>query len=175
MAEIIIKSGDITKLTDVDAIVNAANKRLIAGGGVDGAIHRAAGPLLQLKCLTLHGCPTGEAKITKGYGLPCKYIIHTVGPIWKGGRQNEEELLKGCYRSTLKLAMENHIKSIAFPSISTGVYHYPLDKAVEIAIRTVRDFLTEYPESGIEKIVFVAFDQQTEEAYKNAYAALAEG
>lgn len=166
MTDIEVRLGDITKLTDVDAIVNAANKRLIASGGVDGAIHRAAGPLLQLKCLTLHGCPVGEAKITPGYGLQCKYIIHTVGPVWKGGGQREMELLKNCYQNTLELAAKNHIKSIAFSSISTGVYHFPMEQAAEIAVKTVSDFLTGHLEARIEKVIFVAYDKVAEETYR---------
>ncbi|MEJ2194315.1 MAG: O-acetyl-ADP-ribose deacetylase [Ignavibacteriaceae bacterium] len=163
MSEIIkILQGDITRL-DVDAIVNAANTSLLGGGGVDGAIHRAAGPELLEECKTLNGCNTGEAKITKGYNLPAKYVIHTVGPVWHGGKNNEEELLANCYRNTLKLAVENGISSIAFPAISTGVYHFPLEKATEIAIGETQKFLNEY--NFINKVIFVAFDENTFNVY----------
>ena len=154
--------GDITKL-NVDAIVNAANTSLMGGGGVDGAIHRAAGPELLQECKTLNGCKTGEAKITKGYKLPAKFVIHTVGPIWNGGKNNEEELLASCYRNSLKLASENGISSIAFPAISTGIYHFPLERATEIAIRETNKFLQE--NDKINKIIFVAFDEKTYNVY----------
>ena len=154
--------GDITKLK-VDAIVNAANTSLLGGGGVDGAIHRAAGPQLLEECRTLDGCPTGEAKITKGYNLPTKYVIHTVGPVWNGGNNNEDNLLSNCYRGSLRLAVENNIKTIAFPAISTGVYHFPLERATKIAITEAKNFIEQNDE--LEKIIFVAFDERTYDCY----------
>lgn len=155
--------GDITKIK-VDAIVNAANNSLLGGGGVDGAIHRAAGPELLAYNRKLGGCATGEAKISPGFRLPSKYIIHSVGPIWQGGTANEDQLLANCYQNSLKLAVENQIKTIAFPAISTGVYGFPLDRATEIAIRTVKGFLRD--NDAIEKVVFVCFDDNTYEVYK---------
>lgn len=157
--------GDITK-SDCDAIVNAANTSLLGGGGVDGAIHRAAGPELLEECRTLHGCPTGEARITKGYRLPAKYVIHTPGPIWQGGRYGEEELLASCYRSCLELAAEHGIKRIAFPSISTGIYGFPLEKAAPIAVHTIRIFCKDHPQ--IEEVRMVCFDQRTKTYYEKA-------
>lgn len=154
--------GDITKLK-VDAIVNAANSSLLGGGGVDGAIHRAAGPELVMECRMLNGCKTGNAKITKGYKLPANYIIHTVGPVWNGGGKNEEELLASCYRNSLKLAIENRIETIAFPCISTGIYRFPIDKAAAIAVREVKGFLQEHPE--IKKVVFCTFDNENYNEY----------
>ena len=165
ISEIIkIVKGDITRL-DVDAIVNAANTSLLGGGGVDGAIHRAAGPELLEECKTLNGCNTGEAKITKGYNLPAKYVIHTVGPIWSGGKNNEEALLANCYRNSLKLAAENEISSIAFPAISTGVYHFPLEKATKIALEETKKFLND--DKNITKVIFVAFDEKTFNVYNH--------
>ena len=163
MAKIELIQDDITKL-EVDAIVNAANKSLLGGGGVDGAIHSAAGSELLEECKTLNGCETGEAKITKGYRLPSKFVIHTVGPVWHGGQSNESELLTNCYKNSLKLALENNIKTIAFPNISTGVYGFPKDKAAEIAIKTVTNFLNQH--NQIEKVYFVCFDNENYSLYK---------
>jgi O-acetyl-ADP-ribose deacetylase (regulator of RNase III) len=155
--------GDIT-LQKVDAIVNAANNGLLGGGGVDGAIHRAAGPRLLEECRLLHGCATGAAKITRGYDLPAKWVIHTVGPVWKGGLSDEDQFLAACYRSCLKLAQENRIRSIAFPSISTGVYSFPVDKASEIAVAEIKAFLEE--NSIPEKVIIVCFDDHTYKTYR---------
>lgn len=158
--------GDITKL-QVDAIVNAANTTLLGGGGVDGAIHRAAGPGLLEECRTLGGCPTGEAKITKGYNLPARWVIHTVGPVWRGGDHNEDELLASCYRRSLALAREYGIKTIAFPAISTGAYGFPMERAARIAVREVRRFLQQ--DTTLEKVILVAYDKR---AYDILTAAL---
>ena len=158
-----IIKGDITKLK-VDAIVNAANSSLLGGGGVDGAIHRAAGPRLLEECKELNGCKTGEAKITKGYNLPAKFVIHIVGPVWSGGNNDEDELLRNCYINSLILAKQNQIKTLAFPAISTGVYRFPLDRAAKIAISTVKDFLSN--DDSLEKVVFICFDENTETIYK---------
>lgn len=169
MERIEIIRGDITKQT-VDAIVNAANCSLLGGGGVDGAIHRAAGPELLAECRTLNGCKTGEAKITKGYRLPAKFVIHTPGPIWRGGKNGEADKLRSCYRSCLVLASENGCKTVDFPSISTGVYGYPLDKASVIAIGTIAEYLSEHPE--IERVRMVCFDEGTKRYYDAALESL---
>lgn len=163
--------GDITKTEGVEAIVNAANSSLLGGGGVDGAIHRAAGPGLLEECRNLHGCKTGQAKITKAYNLPCDYIIHTVGPVWNGGVIGEEEKLADCYRNSLILAAENNIKTIAFPSISTGIYKFPVERAAKIAVNTVNNFLDEN-KGVIDEVIFVLFDKNTENAYKKEAEAL---
>lgn len=161
--------GDITKQTDVKAIVNAANTSLLGGGGVDGAIHRAAGPELLEECKKLHGCNTGEAKITKAYNLPCEYVIHTVGPIYRGGNHGEAELLANAYRNSMYVALENGIRTVAFPSISTGVYHYPLKEAAYIAIKTVMDFYMEHQDS-FDYVRFVLFDEYTLRVYDEVMA-----
>ena len=163
---IIIEQGDIC-LQEVDAIVNAANNTLLGGGGVDGAIHRTAGPELLAECHTLNGCATGEAKITNGYLLPASYVIHTVGPVWKGGMETEADLLKSCYKNCIRLAAEHELASIAFPAISTGVYNYPPEQAADIAISTVEDTLRNYPE--IKKAVFVCFDQASLAIYEGIW------
>ena len=169
MPNIEVILGDITRQS-VDAIVNAANCSLLGGGGVDGAIHRAAGPELLAECRTLHGCETGKAKITKGYRLPAKYVIHTPGPVWHGGSYGEPELLASCYRSCLELASQNGCETVDFPSISTGVYHFPLDKASEIAIGTIAAYLREHPE--IRRVRMVCFDERTKAFYDRALEKL---
>lgn len=165
-----VLKGDITKLK-VDAIVNAAKNSLLGGGGVDGAIHRAAGPALLAECRTLNGCETGDAKITMGYQLPAKYVIHTVGPVWNGGNQREQELLESCYRSSLRIAKEKRLNSIAFPAISTGIYGYPKDQAVEVAVRTIIKETKDADEDF--EVILVAFDTDTEQLYNQVIQSVA--
>ncbi len=162
--------GDITTLK-ADAIVNAANNSLLGGGGVDGAIHRAAGPELLSECRTKNGCETGGVRLTKGYRLPASHVIHTVGPIYRDGKQNEPSLLASCYKESLKLALKEHFKSIIFPSISTGVYGYPIEAAAEIAQRAVLTFLREHQDCDL-KVTFCLFDKRTYETYTKTYAKL---
>ena len=163
------EKGDITQLT-VDAIVNAANTTLLGGGSVDGAIHRAAGPELLEECKTLNGCSTGSAKITKGYRLPARYIIHAVGPVWRGGAKGEPQLLASCYEASLQLALKHDVKTIAFPAISCGVYGYPLSQAAMIAVKEVADFLEVHKE--LEQVHFVCFDDNALEVYQHAIDSL---
>ena len=162
--------GDITKINTVTAIVNAANSSLLGGGGVDGAIHAAAGPKLLEECRTLGGCQPGEAKITKAYELPCDYVIHTVGPIYRGGTRGEEETLASCYRNSLNIAKKNNIRTIAFPSISTGVYRYPLKSAAHTAVKAVMETVEENPDA-FDEIVWVLFGKSSEDAYDEALKA----
>ena len=168
-SEIEIVKGNITHM-DVDAIVNAANQTLLGGGGVDGAIHRAAGAELLNECRTLNGCPTGEAKITRGYNLSARWVIHTVGPVWAGGNNNEENLLASCYINCFRLVKKYKIRTVAFPAISTGAYRFPLDLATRIALIQTRKFLFEL--TGVEKIVFVCFDDTTIQSYRRTHEAL---
>jgi len=158
-----IVQGDITKL-EVDAIVNAANTTLLGGGGVDGAIHRAAGPELLAECRTLGGCQPGEAKITRGYRLPARFVIHTVGPVWRGGKRGEPARLANCYRNSLQVAVENGIRTIAFPAISCGAYGYPIEEAAQIAVNTTREFLATTDQ--IEKVIFVLWDEDVYKTYR---------
>ncbi len=161
-----ILEGDITK-QKVDAIVNAANTSLLGGGGVDGAIHRAAGPELLEETRKIGGCPTGEARVSKGYRLPAKWVIHTVGPIWKGGNKNEDQLLANCYRNSLKAALDLGAKTVAFPSISTGAYGFPLERATRIAINETKAFLEK--NNIPEKVIFVCFGKEALETYKRIF------
>lgn len=159
-----VVKADLTKMK-VDAVVNAANSSLLGGGGVDRAIHRAAGEELLRECQTLGGCKTGQAKITKGYLLPAKYVIHTVGPIWQGGQNNEAELLEACYVNSIKLAVENNIKTLAFPAISTGAYGYPLKEATAIAFKTIVSSLLFYPDDVLHQVYLICFDRLTYQCY----------
>jgi O-acetyl-ADP-ribose deacetylase (regulator of RNase III) len=167
-----IQQGDITKLK-VDAIVNAANTSLLGGGGVDGAIHRAAGPELLEECRKLKGCQTGEAKITKGYKLPAKWVIHTVGPRWHGGQRNEEHLLANCYRNSLALMEKHGIRTLAFPSISTGAYGYPVENACRIALTEIQNFLD--GNTSVEKVILVCFGKEDYQVYRDAAREILSG
>jgi O-acetyl-ADP-ribose deacetylase (regulator of RNase III) len=167
MVQLLAISGDITRL-QVDAIVNAANTSLLGGGGVDGAIHRGAGPELLEACRKLHGCKTGDAKATPGFRLPAKWVFHAVGPVWNGGDRNEDELLAGCYRRALELAREHTVRSIAFPAISTGIYGFPAGRAARIAVDTVR---ANVDASGVEVVNFVCFDDRTLQIYEQALSS----
>jgi O-acetyl-ADP-ribose deacetylase len=172
MASIEVVEGDITEL-DVDAIVNAANSSLLGGGGVDGAIHRRAGPGLLEECRRLGGCATGEAKITNGHRLKARYVIHAVGPVWRGGGSGEAELLAGCYRRALELAEAHGISSIAFPAISTGIYGYPKEEAARVALTSVRETVTKAP--SVQRVIFCCFDRETADIYRSLLRGLGEG
>jgi len=165
MKQIIVQQGDITQVA-ADAIVNAANTSLLGGGGVDGAIHKAAGPELLAECKTLNGCETGKAKMTKGYKLPARHVIHTVGPVWNGGGSKEEDLLYNCYYNSMLAAKSNCLRTIAFPNISTGIYRFPKQKAAETALMAVNDFLTGYPDE-IETVYFVCYDEENYKIYQS--------
>ena len=169
LEKIEIIQGDITRL-EVEAIVNAANETLLGGGGVDGAIHRAAGPELLEACRELNGCQTGEAKLTKGYNLPARYVIHTVGPVWHGGDHNEKNLLASCYRNSLQLAVDHKLRSLAFPSISTGVYRFPIEQASRIALRVILDFIE--TEEVAPRVVMTCFSEPDLEVYRQTYQEL---
>ena len=169
MTRMDIVEGDITRL-DVDAIVNAANESLLGGGGVDGAIHRAAGPELLAECRSLRGCPAGEARITRGYRLPARFVIHTVGPVWHGGGRGEDDLLAGCYRNSLALAVANRVRSLAFPAIGTGVYRFPMMRAAGVAIGTTADFLA--GDETLARVVFCCFGAASAAAHEAALAEL---
>ena len=167
---IVVARGDITRLA-VDAIVNAANSSLLGGGGVDGAIHRAAGPELVAECRTLGGCPTGEARITRGYRLPARWVIHTVGPVWHGGGRGEDEALANCYRNSLALAAQHGARTVAFPAISTGIYGFPLERATDIAVRETLAFLRDHAE--VEQVTFVCFGERAQQVYEAELARIA--
>jgi O-acetyl-ADP-ribose deacetylase (regulator of RNase III) len=169
--QIEVIEADITTLA-VDAIVNAANESLLGGGGVDGAIHRAAGPKLLEECRTIGGCRPGEARLTRGYDLPAKFVIHTVGPIWQGGGHGEDELLAACYRHSLSIALRHRLRSVAFPAISTGIYRFPLERAAGIAANEVERFLGTYPE--FDRVIFCCFGEESRRAYQRAVDALNE-
>ena len=168
---LVLTQGDLTRVA-ADAIVNAANTSLLGGGGVDGAIHRAAGPGLLAECRTLHGCRTGEARITGGYDLPARHVIHTVGPVWHGGGQGEDELLANCYRNSLALAVQHGLKAVAFPAISTGVYGFPLRRATRIAVREVQAFCRAHPE--LRQVTFCCFSDDARDTYEKELAAAGE-
>lgn len=169
MKRIALVKGDITRQR-VDAIVNAANNSLLGGGGVDGAIHRAAGPELLKECRTIGGCPTGEARISLGYNLPARYVVHTVGPIWRGGKSGEPELLRSCYRNCLDIVSKHNLNSIAFPSISTGVYGYPLELAIPIALKEITKYLKKNPD--LERVIIVCFDSIVFDSYSQSLNVL---